>query len=229
MPATASSLRLDSLLTGVFYLGLAVTGAAAFVAVRPELFADGDPAQTLANLTEKESLARTGVALEMATVTFQALAAVWFARLFRHVDLLAGVALALFGMVNAIAILASSTLLRAALEAALAPGGADPAISHLLVLTSGLFWDAGAIFFGLWLIPMGWLVLKGKYGPRALGWILIVGGFGYVALAFIGVLAPDAGAWVGVPAMLATVGECWMIGLLFWRSARGAGPAGAAA
>lgn len=226
MPATASSPRLDSLLTGLFYLGLAVTGAAAFVAIRPELFADGEPARTLANLTEKERLARIGVALEMGTVTFQALAAVWFVRLFRHVDIVAAVALALFGMVNAIAILASSTLLRAALDSALAPSGADPTISHLFVQISGRFWESGAIFFGLWLMPMGWLVLKGKYGPRALGWILIVGGIGYIVPAFVGVLAPDAGVWVGVLPILAAVGEFWMIGLLFWKGLRGTATVG---
>lgn len=211
--------RLDSLLTGFFYLGLAVTGALGFLLVRPQLFAVGDPAQTLANLLANADLARIGIALELGIVLFQALAAVWFARLFRATDAFAAAALALFGMVNAIMILASAALLRAALDVAIGPTGTDATTSHLLMLISSRFWEAGAIFFGLWLIPMGWLVWMADFS-RALGWVLIVGGVGYVLSAFIGVLAPNAGAWTGLLALAAAVGEFWMIGLLFWMGLR---------
>jgi hypothetical protein len=220
MSEARASSRLDSLLTGLFYLALAIAGGIVFLAIRPALFVAGEPAQTAANLAAQAGTARAGVALELATVTFQALAAVWFARLFRPVDAVAAFALAAFGMVNAIAILASSAFLRAALDAALGVGGGDPTLSHLLMLISGRFWDAGGVFFGLWLIPMGWLVMKGRYGPRILGWILIVGGLGYVASSFVGVLAPQAvTAAVALP-LLATIGEFWMILLLLWKGLR---------
>lgn len=222
MAATHAFSRLDCLLTGLFYVGLGLTGGVSFMAVRPELFIAGEPAQTLANLIQHPDLARLGVALELGAVTFQALAAVWFVRLFRHVDLVAGVALALFGIVNAVATLASAAMTASAMEAALGGVGAEPAISHLLLVIGGHFWKGGAIFFGLWLLPMGWLVLDGSFGPRALGWILLIGGGGYIASVFIGVLAPDAGLWVGVLPLLATVGEFWMIGLLFWKALRSA-------
>jgi hypothetical protein len=220
LAATHAFSRLDCLLTGLFYVGLALTGGVSFMVVRPELFVAGEPAQTLASLVQHPDLAHLGVALELGAVTFQALAAVWFVRLFRRVDLVAGVALALFGIVNAVATLASATMTASAMEAALGGAGAEPAISHLLLVIGGHFWKGGAIFFGLWLLPMGWLVLEGRFGPRALGWILLIGGAGYVASVFIGVLAPDAGLWVGVLPLLATVGEFWMIGLLFWKALR---------
>ena len=51
--------------------------------------------------------ASTGeIRLELGIVLFQALAAIWFARLFRETDAFAAGALALFGMVNAVVILA---------------------------------------------------------------------------------------------------------------------------
>lgn len=31
----------------------------------------------------------------------------------------------------------------------------------MLYVGSEHFWGVGALFFGLWLIPMGWLVLRG--------------------------------------------------------------------
>ena len=73
-------------MTGVFYLGLAITGALGFLLIRPLLFAEGDPSATLANLLENEALARVGVAAELGIVVTQALAAVWFYRLFRAAD-----------------------------------------------------------------------------------------------------------------------------------------------
>ncbi len=44
----------------------------------------------------------------------------------------------------------------------------------------GTLWGVGGIFFGLWLIPLGQLVIQSRWMPRPLGWILIGGGLGYV-------------------------------------------------
>lgn len=216
----SSTQRFDCCLTGLFYLGLAITGMFGFLMIRPELFAAGDPAKTLMNIVEHERMARVGVALELGIVTFQALAAVWFAKLFREVDAFAAGVLALFGMVNAIAILASASFLRASLDIAVEPTGVDPKTSHLLMLLSARCWDVCNIFFGLWLIPMGWLVNKSRLGPRVLGWILIVGGVGYVLVPYIAVLAPGVGPSVGLLTVLASIGEFWMIGLLLWKGLR---------
>jgi hypothetical protein len=76
-------LKATARLTGLFYLGLAVTGMAGFIIVRPQLSDPGDSAATAANLASKAGLARLGVALELGIVLTQALAAVWFWKLFR--------------------------------------------------------------------------------------------------------------------------------------------------
>ncbi|HET9865629.1 MAG TPA: DUF4386 domain-containing protein, partial [Steroidobacteraceae bacterium] len=165
----SASFRFDCRLAGLFYLGLAVTGAVGFMTIRPALFVAGDPERTLANLLAHTSLARIGIALEIGTATFQALAAVWFGRLFRETDAFAAGALTHFGMVNAIVVLASAALLGASVDAAVGPTGAAPTTSHLLMLISEHFWRVGNIFFGLWLLPMGWLVWKAQFGHRALG------------------------------------------------------------
>jgi hypothetical protein len=212
--------RLDSRLTGLFYLGLAVAGGFSFMLVRPILFAEGDAEQTLANLIEKESLARIGVALELGTATFQALAAVWFARLFREADAFASGAIAAFGMVNAVAVLASAAMLGAALDMALSAGSTGAEAVQVLYSISNQFWRVGNIFFGLWLIPMGWACWQARFGPRILGWILICGGVGYVVNAFVAVLVPDIGLWSVPFLVIATVGEFWMIGLLLWTGFR---------
>ena len=207
-------------MTGLLYLGLAITGALGFLLIRPQLFAAENPSATLSNLVNHESLARAGVALELLIVVTQALAAVWFYRLFRTADPLSASGIAAFGLVNAIAILVSAALLATAVELAVDPVGDAAATVQLLYLVSGNLWGVGALFFGLWLIPMGWCVLRSGWMPRALGWILVVGGIGYMLSAFIRYLAPDASVVAEALAYPATVGEVWMIGFLLIRGVR---------
>ncbi len=218
MPRTTHDQRVRTArTTGLFYLALAITGMLGFLLVRPALFAPGAPAETLAHLVEHEWLARTGIALEMGIVVTQALAALWFYRLFRPVDDFAAGAIAVFGLVNAITVLVSSAMLATALQVALHPVGTGGGDAQLLYLVSSNLWSSGNLFFGLWLIPMGWCVRRSRWMPPALGWILIAGGAGYVLLPFIAQLAPDAGPAIALLPMLATVGEFWMIGYLLVR------------
>src|SRR5574341_984313 len=44
------------------------------------------------------------------------------------------------------------------------------------------------IFWGLWLLPMGYLVFKSGFLPRIIGALLIIAGFGYVIQSFAAVL-----------------------------------------
>jgi hypothetical protein len=201
-------------LTGLFYLGNAITGVLGFLVVRQQLFAAGDPDATLANLVAHESLARAGIALELGMVVTQTLAAVWFHRLFRTADSLAAFGIAAFGLVNAVVGLVSAALLATAVQVAVDPVGDAAANVQVLYLVSDGLWGVGALFFGLWLIPMGWCVLRSGWMPRALGWILVGGGVGYMVSAFIRYLAPEAPAVAEALAYPASIGEFWMVGYL---------------
>ncbi|MEV4818216.1 DUF4386 domain-containing protein [Micromonospora tulbaghiae] len=199
--------------TGLFYLGLAVTGALGFLTVRPMIFDADDAGTTLANLVAHESLARAGIALELLVVLTQTLTAVWFYRLFRTVDGTAAGSIAAFGLVNAVAILGSAAVLATALQAATG-GPGDAGTVQLLYLVSGNLWEVGGLFFGLWLVPMGWCVLRSGWLPRPLGWVLVAGGAGYVLMTFVAYLAPGAGVAGDLLVVPATVGEVWILGYL---------------
>lgn len=210
--------------TGLLYLGLAITGVLSYMLIRNQLFVPDDPQGTLANLTRLESLARLGIAVEMSVVITQALVALWFYRLFRSVNAFAAGAIAAFGMVNAVAILASAALLATALDvsqdATLTVGGGAATTVQLLYVVSGNLWSIGGIFFGLWLIPMGWLARQSGWMPTLLGWILLIGGVGYVANAVLSYLLPDAGLVVDLLTVPATIGELWIVGYLCLRGIR---------
>jgi hypothetical protein len=204
---------------GLWYLGLAITGMLGFLLVRPAIHVPGDATATLKNLLEHAALARIGVALELGIVVTQALAAVWFYKLFRPLNVVAAGALAAFGLVNAVAILGSAAFMATAIsvtqDMSLAPAGDVAATSQLLFELSASLWNVGAIFFGLWLIPMGYVAASSGRMPKLLGWTLILGGVGYLLSAFIGNGIGDVprGLLDALP-LPAGIGEFWMIGYL---------------
>ncbi|WP_431878592.1 DUF4386 domain-containing protein [Micromonospora marina] len=212
--------------TGLFYLGLAVTGVLGFITARSMIFDADDAATTLANLVAHESLARAGIALELLVVLTQTLTAVWFYRLFRTVDGTAAGSIAAFGLVNAVAILGSAAVLATALQVA-TDGPGDAETVQLLYLVSGNLWEVGGLFFGLWLVPMGWCVLRSGWLPRPLGWVLVAGGVGYVLMTFVAYLAPGAGIVGDLLVVPATVGELWILGYLIVFGVRKQAQAGA--
>lgn len=198
---------------GLWYLGLAISGLVGFMAIRGQLYVADDAAATAANLVENESLARLGIAADMAIVVTQALAALYFYKLFRSANAFAAGALAAFGLINAVAILVGVASTATALDVALSGGAADTV--QVLYNLSDAMWGVGALFFGLWLIPMGYVVYTARLMPRALGAILVAGGATYVLSAFVMYLLPDApGAIAGVLTTLPTIGEFWIIGYL---------------
>jgi uncharacterized protein DUF4386 len=72
------------------------------------------------------------------------------------------------------------------------------------------------IFWGLWLFPFGFLVMRSGFLPRVLGVLLIVNGFAYVAVSLTSLFAPDYARMVSRATLPALLGELWiMLWLLF--------------
>ncbi|MBL7857443.1 MAG: DUF4386 domain-containing protein [Cyclobacteriaceae bacterium] len=202
-------------ITGVWYLMLAITGMVGFLMLHSRIYVSVDPSKTLANLTEHETLARLRLLFEFLIVIFQALAAVWFYKLFKDIQHVAAWSLAAWGMVNAVAIMISAMAMGGAIEVATGTQTLNEKV--LLIQMFSLFirhaWGVGSLFFGLWLIPMGYVVVSSQRMPVWLGRILLLGGVGYIASAFTNYIGLDD-PWVGFLSMPATVGEFWMIGYL---------------
>ena len=207
-------------ITGAFYLALAITGGLSFLLIRGQLYVPDQADETLANLVDSEMLARLGIAMEMGVVLTQALAAVWFYRCSVRSTRSPPDAWPPSGW--------STPWRSSAARRSWAPHSPSPSTPPrhqpgrsrnrpAMYLISGHLWDVGGLFFGLWLVPMGWLVLRSGWMPRPLGWILVTGGVGYVCSAFFGQLVPDADAVSGALTLPATVGEVWMVGYLLVR------------
>ena len=215
---TSTAVQRTALLTGLAYAGLAVTGLLGYFAIHSQLYVQGDASSTAGNLLASQGLARFGIAVDLAAVLAQALTAVWFYKLFRGVDPFAAASIAAFGMVNAAIMLVGTVFFATALDVAIGTAGGgsvDRASTALLMYDlHGTAWRAGALFFGLWLIPMGWCALRSTFMPSRLGKLLVVGGVGYIVSAFIDFLVKDASSVVYALTLPATVGELWMVGYL---------------
>lgn len=207
-------------IAGLFYLGSIITAVFGHFIIPAQIFAPANATTTLSQLVERETLARLGIVMDLASATFQALLSLWFYRLFRSVDTFLAGPIGVLGTVNAVLVFAAVAFLGSALDVALDPslnGAAETA--QLMYVTSGNFWKVVTVFFGLWLVPMGMLVLRSGWMPRLLGYLLIAGGIGYVIHAFIQYLAPDVAA---ISAMLVwlSVSEFWMAGYLLTKGVR---------
>jgi hypothetical protein len=202
-------------ITGLWYLMLAITGVVSFVVLHARIFDTLDPSKTLSNLANHETLARTRLLFEFLIVLSQALAAVWFYKLFKDIQHSAAWALAVWGMMNAAAIMVSAMAMSGAIEVANSTQVMDNKVMMIQLFQQFIkhAWGVGSLFFGLWLIPMGYIVVRSQRMPVWLGRVLILGGMGYVASAFIRYMGVSD-SWVGMLTVPATVGEFWMIGYL---------------
>lgn len=74
-----------------------------------------------------------------------------------------------------------------------------------------------SIFWGLWLAPLGWLIVKSGAIPRVLGVLLIAGCAGYLANYFGPVLYEGFAdlsfrGWISKPGSIGEIGTClWLL------------------
>ena len=77
-------------------------------------------------------------------------------------------------------------------------GAASDSLALLLLDTQHYGVLIAQVFFGLWLVPMGYLAYKSGWFPKALGVLLIVGGASYLVDTLALFLVPDFGAAISV-------------------------------
>lgn len=203
-------------ITGLWYLMMAISGIMGFMVFHSQLFVSGNPEQTLTNLVALESTARIRLLLEFAIVISQALTAVWFFKLFKDNYVWEAWTLGIWGMVNALAIMISAISMASAISIANSDISATEDKVLLIQVLQNVIsnaWGIGALFFGLWLFPMGYIVIKSKRMPVWLGRVIILGGIGYLISTFIRYAGIDFSfnKYLMLPA---TIGEFWMIGYL---------------
>ncbi|MET0555251.1 MAG: DUF4386 domain-containing protein [Vicinamibacteria bacterium] len=211
---------------GWIYLAVAVTGGFSMLYV-PSLIVAGDAPATLRNLAASEGMFRLGLVCGLACQALFVFLGLALYRLLAEVDrprarvmvglVITGAAVAFLNMLNQVptlVVMSGAPYLEAfdlAQRQALA-------MFFLGLHAEGIV--LSKVFFGLWLIPLGLLIVRSGFLPKPLGVLLIVGGVGYVIDVLVHFLAPQIAPAV-TPIATAPSGLA-EIGLIFWLLIKGA-------
>ena len=216
-PATARA-------AGLLYLLLVVTGGFSMLYV-PSLIVPADAAATVDNILAHESLFRLGVVSGLVCQVIFVFLVLTLYRLFEGVNrtlaalmvalVVAAVPVGFLNMLNYVAalhVLSGADYLRVF--------GADQ-LNALVMLFLDLHRHGlliVEIFWGLWLLPLGLLVMKARFMPGFIGVLLIVAFAGYLLDVLTRLLLPERTAIVSPIAGAAKFGELAMV---LWLLIRG--------
>lgn len=216
--------RKNARITGVLYLLSVLTGMFALAYVPSKIPLGGDAAQSISHILGNQALYRQGIVAGALCYLSFLLLPLAFYRLLHRVNTPAAILMVVFALTSVpIAFIALQhqldilSLLRGAdYLKALTPQELDAEVMFAVdgyrnaILLSEIFW-------GLWLFPLGYLIVRSGFLPKILGVLLMLGCLGYLIQAFGSILSPafTHTAWsdyVLLPASLGEIGTClWLL------------------
>jgi hypothetical protein len=180
--------RLNARIAGVFYLVTILTRMFVEIFVRNRLVVSDNAAATANNIVAHEQLWRLGFATDIiAFASYIALAALLY-ELLKPVNRSLALVAAFFGLVASV-VHAISSLFH------LAPLVLLGRSSYLTVFTveqlqalalaflrlrAAAYHNIGLVFFGLYLLSVGILILKSAFLPRIMGVLMVLAGLSYM-------------------------------------------------
>ncbi|KRD43659.1 hypothetical protein ASE38_05435 [Cellulomonas sp. Root930] len=199
-------------LAGLLYLVVAVCGGFAELFARAKVRASDDVAEAL---RENAGLMKLAFAADLVAFTAFLLVGIALYALFTEVHRTAAITMLTMNAV-AVAIQCLNMVNHAGAVMA-AERGADE-LAVLLLDLHGVGYLVAQIFFGAWLIPLGYLVVRSGWVPRLFGYALVAGGLGYVAGVAVELVAPGADAASMALGLLGGLSE---IAFLLWLLVKG--------
>jgi hypothetical protein len=211
-------------LAGLLYLIVVVAGMFSLAYVPSRINVANDPSATLNNILAFEPLFRLGIASFLIKQVAFLLLPLLLYRLFRQVEARSAMLMVALAAVSVPLALVSLMCRLDVLTILNSPYLAQTLTSEQLRATAKISLDSyrngilvTSLFWGLWLLPFGRLVLKSGFMPRILGVLLMLGGLGYVVDVFGSVLMVHYGDsamsnYILLPAALGELGTCaWLL------------------
>jgi hypothetical protein len=209
-------------IAGLLYLIVGIFGGFAVGYVSPMLYVPGDAATTAGNVVANAGLVRIGVLADLLQATVFVFLGMTLYVLLKHLNKNAARAMLILVAIATTMMCLNEVFQFAALlvatdgsyVAAFGTAGSNALVLLLLDMHHYGFLIA-QIFFGLWLVPLGYLAYKSGMFPKALGVVLIVGGISYLVDMLAAFLVPDVSRQIhGFLAIPPTIAEVWMLGYL---------------
>jgi hypothetical protein len=191
-------LKRTAQIAGLWYLGFTL-GPFYLLYVPSQTVVHNDAAATAARVLSHETLYRWGMLAEaLGAVIFIGLSLALY-RLFENVDRHRArqlVALVLvsssLGLVTVVFSAAALLVFRGGDAFAAFDNHTREAIGMVLIRMHGQANSINQMFWGLWLLPFGWLVVRSRFLPRWLGYWLLIDGIAWVVVGVTWFLAPDS-------------------------------------
>jgi len=209
---------------GLLYLFTVVTGIFSLMYVPSRISAHGDATLVVTNIATFESLFRFGIATgALGYVAFLILPLALY-KLLSPVSKNAAVLMVALAVVQVpiyFVALANQLDVLSLLEGAkyqklFAPDEVPARVMLLMGAYDNLIF-VSEIFWGLWLLPFGYLVFKSGFLPKFLGVLLMLGCFSYLIDFFVRMLIPHYSV-PGIVTLPASLGE---IGICLWLTVMG--------
>jgi uncharacterized protein DUF4386 len=222
MTGPIASTKRRARFAGGLYLLNGILGAFALLFVYAKVYVPGDAATSARNLVANAGLVRMGVVADLIQATIWVFLALTLYQLLKHVSKAAARAMVVLVALGAGILMLNEVFgfesLRVATGAVnLASLGAAGSNALVLLLLDAQHYGLliAQIFFGLWLVPLGYLAYRSGWFPRALGVALIVGGACYLVDMLAAFLAPDFGTAIhGYVTLPSAIAELSMVGYL---------------
>lgn len=212
---------------GLLYLVVLVTAPLNLMVIPGRFVVTGDAAATAARLVEGESLYRLGIVAGLVSNVAFLLVGLALFELLKDVDrararaMLVMLAVAVvLGAANLVLQLAPLVLLGGAPFLSVVPRPELESLAYTFLRLRDITNHVAMSYWGLWLLPLGQLVLRSGFLPRFIGVLLLLGGVSYLALSVIAIGAPayyPTASTYGMP--LYAAGE---LSLILWLVVRGA-------
>jgi Domain of unknown function (DUF4386) len=201
---------------GLLYLIVAACGGFSELYVRSGVRVSGDAAATADNPSASATLFRVGALTDLVNLVCFLLLGLVLYGLLKPVGATAARAMLAFNAVSVAVLTANMVNHLAALQAATS---GDDALAMLFLDLHAQGYLVAGTFFGLWLLPVGYLLFRSGYAPRPLGALVMVGSFGYVADLAIRVLVPGVGETL--PLVLVLPSALAELSLALWLLVKG--------
>lgn len=206
---------------GLFYLLVLILAPIHVFVIPAQFVVPGDATITAANIMENKLLYRAGIVVGLASCIFFLVVGLHLHSLLKHVDRLLsntmlafvciGIAAGIVNFTNEIAplvLLSGSDYFSAFTKPEL-----DALVTTFLRLKNAGN-HVSTMFWGLWLLPFGLLVLRSRMFPKLLGYLLLVGCVSYCLVSLCFILLPQYGPTVSqYLTPFYAIGELLMI---FW-------------
>jgi len=209
-------MRKDARIAGILYVLLGVIAPVRLIYIPKAVLVSGNAQATAANIASHEAVFRVAILTDVAAGVLTLFVTMALFRLLRNVDRdVAAVMLILGGFMVTPIYFFNLVNDAAALVVARAPTYLTAfnqqqreGLVSLFIRLHSYGVVVNEMFWGLWLLPLGMMILKSRLLPRFVAIWLFLNGGAYVLLCVLGILSPSLEAKVTglvFPAMLAEI------------------------